>query len=688
MIRLILLELFKLRKPLLLAITIITLLLLTAHLFREFDEPSVLINLTLSGIVMLYAIYVGWNQFLPSRFPVLGDNSLSARHPLVSVITRWSACVLTVGAMLLWTSALLWWCLASPEHTARPFDSAEITYLLQFWLMPLLLLYGFSALLAQKRGLSRWLWAIAGIVVVLRLQAGALFLFSTLGSESIPTNLSTIAIMVVVCLALFNSVALASSQVNRLSLNRVSSVILSCLILFPPIFPIAGLITAGAIEILTPEGADRWIPVVSPDSGKAKHSFYSVTGNLDVIQHLANRQQMVVEAGVAENRKAFSGLTVDESTGSRSMIFSPVPRLLPGDEIRKRPTVVLREGTELQLSDEEKSGLDQTTSEAQLLVDIQQYLIEFQDPDSTQELEWTQQKPDMGTDRIFWNRQQRRFELYGLHPRGLLSHVSAGYSGKLLGHEAINSPQKRMIVSFENGVWSLEKSGRQLSLTQLYSTPPSQRLLNVVKPHRQRGLKDRIWPVLTDQSFSVYQAEIPKNDRVLHLTDLPGLKTADHVRIYTSPWHGGAVAIMQSQNAGYEILRYDTAGMLVKRSSTASAPLAGGFGDVTAFGVLLSPVAHYSLPYGAFGIFSLSNVRKPQLKTSAWLLGIAFNIVAILLILGLVHRIKLSKRVGMAWIACAVFFSLPTLLMFLIWMPWRERKERQLEVSHLFQAQE
>ena len=143
MIRLILLELFKLRKPLLLASSVISLLLLTALLFRQFDEPSVLINLTLSGIVMLYAVYVGWNQFLPSRFPILGDDSLSARHPLVSVIARWCAYVLTIGAMLLWTTGLLWWCLATPEHTSRPFDSVEITFLLQFWLIQLLLLYGF-----------------------------------------------------------------------------------------------------------------------------------------------------------------------------------------------------------------------------------------------------------------------------------------------------------------------------------------------------------------------------------------------------------------------------------------------------------------------------------------------------------------------------------------------------------------
>lgn len=684
MIRLILLELFKLRKPLLIANSIITLLLLAANLFKAFDEPSTLINLTLSGIVMLYAVYVGWNQFHPSRFPVLGDDALSAHHPLVSVITRWSAYILTVGVMLLWTSALLWWCLASPENTSRPFDSAEITYLLQFWLMPLLLLYGFSALLAQKRGLSRWVWAIAGLVVVIRLQAGALFLFSAAETGSIPVSSSTIVMIVVVCLALFISVALASTQVNRLSLNRVSSVTLSCLILFPLLFPIGGLLTAGVIETFTPKGADRWLPVPNQDSGEARHSFYSVTGNLDVIQHLTNRQQVVIEAGVTEKRYALTGVTVDDTTESQSMTFSAVPRLLPGDEIRERPTVVLREGTELQLSEKEKSGLSETLREGQLLVDIRQSILKTQDPNATQELAWAQQKPDLGTDRIFWNRQQRRFELYGRHPRGLLSYVSAGYSGKLLGYKAITSPQKRIIVSFENGIWSLEKSRRQLSLTQLYSTPPSERLLNVVKPDNQRGLKDKIWPVLTDQSFSVYQKEIPENERILHLTDLPGLKTADHVRIFTSPWHGGAVVVMRQQNAGYEILRYDSAGKLLTRSTGASMSSVFGIRNATAFGVLLSPVVYASLPYGVFGILSLSNVQKPQLKTSAWLLGIAFNIVTILLILALVRLTRMSKNVGMAWLACAMIFSVPALLMFFIWMPWREKRERQTSGKYTF----
>ncbi|MDX2416103.1 MAG: hypothetical protein QNK19_01440, partial [Xanthomonadales bacterium] len=416
MIRLILLELFKLRKPLLLASSLISLVLLTALLFKQFDEPPLLVYLTLSGIVMLYAVYVGWKQFLPSRFPVLGDDSLSARHPLVSVIARWSAYVLTIGVMLLWTTGLFWWCLATPGHMSRPFDSVEIIFPLQFWLIPLLSLYGFSALLAQKRSLSRWLWAIAGIVVVFRLQFGALFLFAAAGSESNPISLSTIVIIVVVCLALFSSVALASAQITRLSLNSVSSVILSCLILFPSIFTISGWVTAGAIQELTPKGVDQWLPVVDSGLGKATHSFYSVTGSLDVIQHLRNRQEVVVEAGVAGNRKAFLGLTVDDATGSRSMTFSPVPRLLPGDEIREKPISVLRAGKQLQLSNEEESGLTETLRDVQLLVDIRQgYLIRTNDPDSTQELEWALQKSDHGTARIFWNRQQRRFELYGQH---------------------------------------------------------------------------------------------------------------------------------------------------------------------------------------------------------------------------------------------------------------------------------
>ena len=680
MIRLILLEIFKLRKPLLLASSLISLVLLTALLFKQFDEPPLLVYLLLSGIVMLYAVYVGWNQFLPSRFPVLGDDSLSARHPLVSVIARWCAYVLTIGVMLLWTTGLFWWCLATPGHMSRPFDSVEITAFLQFLLIPLLLLYGFSALLAQKRGLSRWLWALAGIVIVFRLQAGALFLFSASDPEANPTNLSALVIMVIVCLALFSRVALTSSQMTRLTLNSVNSVILSCLILFPPIFVISGWVTAGAIQALTPKGVDQWLPVVDSGSSKTKHSYYSVTGNLDVIQHLQNRQEVVVEAGIAENRQAFSGLTVDDATGAPSMTFSPVPRLLPGDEIREKPSSVLRAGTQLQMSDEEKSGLTETLKEGQLLIDIHQGYLMRKDPDATQELEWAQQKSDLGSDRIFWNRQQRRFELYGQHPRGLLSYVSADKSGKFLGHEAITSPKRRMIVSFVNGIWSLKKSGRQLSLTQLYSVPSSQRLLNVVKPNRQRGLKGNAWPVLTDQSFSVYQSEIPENDRVVHLTELPGLKTAKHVRAYTSPWHGGVVVIIQQQNAGlmhYEILRYDAAGALISRSPQASMPMGTGFGEVTAFGAVLSPVVYSSLPYGAFGVFSLTNVHRPQLRMSAWLLGIGFNVVTILLMVGLNHRIKPGKRVGMAWIACAVIFSLPTLLMFLIWMPWRERKERQ-----------
>ncbi|MDX2416682.1 MAG: hypothetical protein QNK19_04390 [Xanthomonadales bacterium] len=640
---------------------------------------------------MRYADDVGWKQFLPSRFPVVGDDSLSARHPLVSVIARWSAYVLTIGVMLVWTTGLFWWCLATPGHMSRPFDSVEITAFLQFWLIPLLLLYGFSALLAQKRGLSRWLWAIAGIVIVFRLQAGALFLFSASDPEANPTNLSALVIMVIVCLALFSRVALASAQMSRLSLNSVNSVILSCLILFPSIFTISGWVTAGAIQALTPKGVDQWLPVVDSGSSKATHSNYSVTGNFDVIQRLMNRRQVVVEVGIEENRKAFSGWAVDDATGSRRwavddatgsriITFSPVPRLVSGDEIQEKPTVVLREGARLQLSEEETSGLTETLREGQMLVDIHQGYLVRKDPDATQELEWAQQKSDLGSDRIFWNRQQRRFELYSQHARELLSYVSADKSGKFLGYESITSPKRRMIVSFENGVWSLKRSGRQLSLTQLYSTPPSQHLLNVVKSNNQRGLKDRIWPVLTNQSFSVYQSEIPENDRVVYLTELPGLKTAKHVRAYTSPWHGGVVVIMQQQNAGlmhYEILRYDAAGALISRSPQASVPLGVGFGGVTAFGALLSPVVYSSLPYGAFGIFSLANVHRPQLKMSAWQLGIALNIVTILLMFGLIHRIKPGKRVGMAWIACAVVFSLPTLLMFLIWMPWRERKERQ-----------
>lgn len=680
MIRLILLELFKLRKPLLLGGVFISLLLLTALLFRQFDEPSTLVNLTLSGIVMLYAVYVGWNQFLPSRFPILGDDSLSGRHPLVSVITRWCAYVLTIGALLLWTTGLLWWCLAIPEHTSRPFDPAEITSLLQFWLIPLLLLYGFSAHVAQKRNLSRWLWAIAGIVVVFRLQAGALVLFSPLWSVANSFSLITIVIMVIVCLALFSSVALASTQMARLALNSVNSVILSCLILFPSIFAIGGWVTAGIIETLTPKGVEQWHPVVNPGSNKPTHSYYSVTGNLDVIEHSKPGEEMVVEAGIAENRKAFSRLILDNASGPPSMAFSPVPRLLPGDMIQKKPTVVLRAGARLQLSDEEKSGLTETMKEGRLLAEINPGSIPIRDPDSTQELKWIQQKADLETDRIFWNGHKRRFELYGRHPRGLLAYVSADRSGRFLGYHVITTPQKRMIVSFENGVWSLNKSRRKLFLTQLYSAPPQQRLLNVVKPNYRRGFTDDIWPVLTDQTFSVYKSEIPENDRVVHLTELPGLNTAQQVRLFVSPWHGGAVVIMEQQNAGlihHEILRYDVAGILISQSTTASAPVATRFGDVAAFGALLSPVVYSSLPYRSFGIYPLAKIQRPQLKMSVWLLGIAFNIVTTLLMLGLIHRIKLSKRVGMVWIACAVVFSLPTLLVFLIWMPWQERKERQ-----------
>ncbi len=680
MIRLILLELFKLRKPLLLGSVFISLLLLTALLFRQFDEPSTLVNLTLSGIVMLYAVYVGWNQFLPSRFPILGDDSLSGRHPLVSVIARWCAYVLTIGALLLWTTGLLWWCLAIPEHTSRPFDQEEITALLQFWLIPLLLLYGFSAHLAQKRKLSRWFWAIAGVVVFFRLQVGALFLLSPMGSMAGSSSLITIVIMVIVCLALFSSVALASTQMARLTLNRVNSVILSCLILFPSIFAIGGWVTAGTIQTLTPKGVEQWHPVVNPGSNKRTHSLYRVTGNLDVIEHSKPGEYMVVEAGIAENRKAFSRQILDNASGSPGMAFSPVPRLLPGDMIRKKPTVLLRAGTRLQLSDEEKSGLTETMEEGLLLAEINPGSIPIRDPDSTRELKWVQQTADLGTDRTFWNGHKRRFELYGRHPRGLLAYVSTERSGRFLGYHVTSSP-KRMIVSFENGVWSLNNLRRKLFLTQLYSTPPQQRLLNVVKPKNRRGFTDKIWPVLTDQAFSVYKSEIPENDRVVHLTELPGLNTAQQVRLFVSPWHGGAVVIMKQQDAGlihHEILRYDVAGKLINRSTTASAQVANRFGDVEAFGALLSPVVYSSLPYRSFGIYPLFKVQRPQLKMAVWPLGIAFNIVTVLLMLGLIHRIKLGKRVRMAWIACAVVFSLPTLLMFLIWMPWRERKERQV----------
>lgn len=681
MIHLIFLEIFKLRKALLLSSALISLLLLSALLFRQYDEPPGLVYLTLTGIVMLYAVYVGWKQFRPSRFPILGDDSLSARHPLVSVIARWGAYVLTVGVMLLWTIGLLWWCLAAPEHTSRPFDPDEIKGILEFWLIPLLLLYGFSALLAQMRGLSRSLWAIAGIVIIFSLLIKTQFLFSVAGQEFYPISRSAIVIMLVVCLALFGRVALASTQKATLTLNSVNSVILSCLILFPSIFAIGGWLTAAVIQSATTKGTDQWTPVIDTGVSKMTHSSYSVTGNLDVIEHMGYSKEVVAAAGVAEDRKARTGWTVDEATGVRSITFSPVPRLLPGDEVESLGAgskSVLRKGIQLQLSADEKLGLVETMKQGQKLVDFWQVTIRTIDPDSTQELKWVQQKAGLGTDRIFWNRQERRFELYGRHPRRLISYVSADISGKFLGYEAITSPQRSMIVSFESGAWSLTKSGRKLFLTQLYSAPSSQRLLNVVKHHNHPDLKDRIWPVLTDHSFSIYQSEITEDNRVGYLTNIPGLKTAVQVEVWSSPWHGGLVVIMMQRNTGlkhYEILRYDAAGALVSQSQTASEAVGVGFG--VSFGAILSPLVHNSAPYGSFGIRPLANTHRPQLKTSAWMLGIAFNIVTILLMLGLIHRIKPGKRVAKTWIACAVVFSLPTLLMFLIWMPWRERMERK-----------